>query len=88
MEELICKPDWRSLAKKLGWVESSDWNKSEETLLKILAGWQYMGPSHTGLDLFRLRGSEIDPHHRYVEVATICHITPDIEIEGNDEAMH
>ena len=90
MNELIGKLNWRGLAKKLGWVESSDWNESEETLLKILAGWQYIGPSHGGLDLFRLRagsikndGSKIDPHHRYnryVEVERERHITPDNEL--------
>lgn len=95
MEELIGKPDWIGLAKKLGWEETEDWDKSEETLFEILDGWQYIGPSHGGMDLFRLRAGSInnegskpgfiDPHHRYnryVEVAPIIYITPDTEING------
>lgn len=89
MDKLIGKLNWIGLAKKLGWKETEDWNESEETLHEILAGWQYIGPSDTGKDLFRLRagsiknkGSKIDPHHRYnryIEVKREWHITPDNE---------
>lgn len=77
MDESVGQLNWQGLAGKIGW------NGTEDTLHEILAGWQYIGPSDTGLDLFRLRAGLMKPEdrrNRYIEVERIYRITPDVDV--------